>query len=158
VACDCRRASFRTQEVTVRSLSQEVHEGQVFTIKENTYYKKKHLCSSRLSLPNKLLLYKSILKPIWTYGIQLGHIIHIPHRDPRTFSIKGFAHNRRCTVVCAENSHPSGPPNDFRQSRNLPLKQPILHSSHHTSKGPIINPHGDPRQQAFAKTRAKRSA
>jgi hypothetical protein len=27
--------------------------------------------SSRLSLPNKLLLYKSILKPNWTYGIQL---------------------------------------------------------------------------------------
>jgi hypothetical protein len=27
--------------------------------------------SSRLSLPNKLLLYKSIFKPIWTYGIQL---------------------------------------------------------------------------------------
>jgi hypothetical protein len=28
-------------------------------------------CSSRLSLSNKLLLYKFILKPIWTYGIQL---------------------------------------------------------------------------------------
>jgi hypothetical protein len=27
--------------------------------------------NSRLSLSNKLLLYKSILKPIWTYGIQL---------------------------------------------------------------------------------------
>jgi glucose dehydrogenase len=27
--------------------------------------------SSQLSLPNKLLLYKTILKPIWTYGIQL---------------------------------------------------------------------------------------
>jgi hypothetical protein len=27
--------------------------------------------SSRLSLPNKLLLYKSILKSIWTYDIQL---------------------------------------------------------------------------------------
>jgi hypothetical protein len=26
---------------------------------------------SHLSLPNKLLLYKTILKPIWTYGIQL---------------------------------------------------------------------------------------
>jgi hypothetical protein len=26
---------------------------------------------SRLSLSNKLLLYKSFLKPIWTYGIQL---------------------------------------------------------------------------------------
>jgi hypothetical protein len=27
--------------------------------------------SSRLSIPNKLLLYKTILKPIWTYGILL---------------------------------------------------------------------------------------
>jgi hypothetical protein len=27
--------------------------------------------NSRLSLPKKLLLYRSILKPIWTYGIQL---------------------------------------------------------------------------------------
>jgi hypothetical protein len=26
---------------------------------------------SRLSLSNKILLYKTILKPIWTYGIQL---------------------------------------------------------------------------------------
>jgi hypothetical protein len=88
----------------------------------------------------------------------LGHSIHIQHRDPRTLSIKGPAHNRRCTVVCAEPSHSSGPPNDFRQRRNLPLKQPILHSSHHTSNCPNINPRGNSRQQAFAKTRAKRSA
>jgi hypothetical protein len=26
---------------------------------------------SKLSLSNKLLIYKAILKPIWTYGIQL---------------------------------------------------------------------------------------
>jgi hypothetical protein len=26
---------------------------------------------SKLSLDNKVLLYKSILKPVWTYGIQL---------------------------------------------------------------------------------------
>jgi hypothetical protein len=88
----------------------------------------------------------------------LGHSIHIQHRDPRTLSIKGPAHNRRRTVVCAEQSHPLGPPNVFRQRRNLPLKQPILHSSHHTPKWPNINPHGDSRQQAFAKTRAKRSS
>jgi hypothetical protein len=70
----------------------------------------------------------------WTTVAQtLGHSIHIKHRDPRTLSIKGPAHNRRRTVVCAEQSHSSGPPNDFRQRRNLPLKQPILHSSHHTS-------------------------
>jgi hypothetical protein len=30
-----------------------------------------HGRSLRLSLDNKLLLYKTILKPIWTYGIQL---------------------------------------------------------------------------------------
>jgi hypothetical protein len=28
-------------------------------------------CRSQLSLRNNLLLYKTILKPIWTYGIQL---------------------------------------------------------------------------------------
>jgi hypothetical protein len=37
---------------------------------------------SRLSLSNKLLLYKTIFKPIWTYGIQ--------HRDPGTLSIKAL--------------------------------------------------------------------
>jgi hypothetical protein len=35
----------------------------------------------------------------------LGHSIHIQLQDPRTLSIKGPAHNRRCTVVCAEQSH-----------------------------------------------------
>jgi hypothetical protein len=35
--------------------------------------------SLRLSLPNKLLLYKSILKPIWTCHPTLGHSIHIQH-------------------------------------------------------------------------------
>jgi hypothetical protein len=36
-------------------------------------YKKKKLLADRkeLSLNNKLLLYKQILKPVWTYGIQL---------------------------------------------------------------------------------------
>jgi len=29
---------------------------------------------SQLSIENKLLLYKAILKPIWTYGIQLWGI------------------------------------------------------------------------------------
>jgi hypothetical protein len=112
---------------------------------------------SRLSLPNPSLQIHS-QSHLDLRHPTLGESISIQHRDPRTLSIKGPAHNRRCTVVCAEQSHPSGPPNDFRQRRNLPLKQPILHSSHHTSKWSNINPHGDSRQQAFAKTRAKRSA
>jgi hypothetical protein len=35
--------------------------------------------SSRLSLPNKLLLYKSIFNPIWTYGIQLWGTASTPN-------------------------------------------------------------------------------
>jgi hypothetical protein len=31
----------------------------------------KYIIIFALVLPNKLLLYKAILKPIWTYGIQL---------------------------------------------------------------------------------------
>jgi hypothetical protein len=49
----------------------------------------------------------------------LRHSIHIQYRDTKTLSIKGPAHNRRCTLVCAKQSHPSGPPNAFRQRRNL---------------------------------------
>jgi hypothetical protein len=30
-----------------------------------------HCCKSQLSLENKLLVYKVILKPVWAYGIQL---------------------------------------------------------------------------------------
>jgi hypothetical protein len=41
----------------------------------------------------------------------LEHSIHIQHQDPRTLPIKGPVHNYRCTVVCAEQSHPLGPPN-----------------------------------------------
>jgi hypothetical protein len=47
----------------------------------------------------------------------LGHSIHIQHRDTRTLSLKSPAHNRRCTVLCAEQSHPSGPPDDLYSTR-----------------------------------------
>jgi hypothetical protein len=56
---------------------------------------------SQLSLRNKLLLYKlllykTIVKPIWTYGIQLWG-------NTSTSKIE------RRTLVCAEHSHPSRP-------------------------------------------------
>jgi hypothetical protein len=62
----------------------------------------------------------------------------------RTLSIKSPAHNRRRTVVCAEQSHPSRSPNDFRQRRNLPLQLSIERPPLHTYKWPNtrINPHG----------------
>jgi hypothetical protein len=72
--------------------------------------------SSRLSLP-----YPQTHLDLW--HPTLGHSIHIQHREARTLSIKGPAHNRRRTMVGAEQSHPSRPPNDFRQRRNPTLME-----------------------------------
>jgi hypothetical protein len=30
--------------------------------------------NSKLSLENKILLYKTIIKPIWTYGAEIGDV------------------------------------------------------------------------------------
>jgi hypothetical protein len=52
---------------------------------------------SRLSMSNKLLLYKVILKPIWTYGIQLwgsasiSNIEILERFQSKTFFIFKFA-------------------------------------------------------------------
>jgi hypothetical protein len=59
-----------------------LHLDQRLTCSTNTKTKRLHLNlklrsmywllgrKSKLSLPNKLLLYKCVLKPVWTYGIQ----------------------------------------------------------------------------------------
>jgi hypothetical protein len=60
-----------------------LHLDRRLTWRKHIFTKRKHLGltltktywlfgrQSQLSTPNKLLLYKTILKPIWTYGIQL---------------------------------------------------------------------------------------
>lgn len=53
---------------------------------------------SQLSLSNKLLLCKTILKPIWAYGVQLWGCA----KSSRTSkgSVKYSSHNDWCTIVC----------------------------------------------------------
>jgi hypothetical protein len=52
------------------------------------------LCrKSKLSISNKLLAYKVILRPIWTYEIQ---------RNTGTLPRESPAHDNRCTMVRAE--------------------------------------------------------
>jgi hypothetical protein len=88
-----------------------LHLDRKLTWQHHIFTKRKHLGvtltkmywllvrKSQLSLSNKLLLYKTILKPIWTYSI----------RDPGTLPIESLAHNSRRTAVCAEHSYPPRP-------------------------------------------------
>jgi hypothetical protein len=57
---------------------------------------------SQLSLENKLLVYKVILKPVWTYGIQLwGNASNSNLGILERFPVKSVTHNNRCSMVYA---------------------------------------------------------
>jgi hypothetical protein len=88
--------------------------------------------SSRLSLPNKLFLYKTILKPPWTYGIQLWGTASTSNIE--ILESKALRKSVDAPWYVPNNHIYQDHPNDFHQRRNLPLKQPILHPPHHTSK------------------------
>jgi hypothetical protein len=69
---------------------------------------------SKLSTSNKLLTYKTILKPIWTYRNQLqGMASTSTHRNPRTFPIKSFAHDSGYISVHAKYGYSKGSPNTY---------------------------------------------
>jgi len=58
---------------------------------------------SQLSLANKLLVYKGILKPIWAYGVQLwGSASNINLEILERFQSKSVTDNYGRTVVCAK--------------------------------------------------------
>jgi hypothetical protein len=108
--------------------------------------------SSRLSLPNKLLLYKSILEPIWTYGIQLWGTAF-------TSNIEILERFQSKTLRIIVDAPWYVPNNHIRRDLEVTsVKEEICRSSSQYYTRPNINPHGDSRQQAFADTRAKRSA
>jgi metal-sulfur cluster biosynthetic enzyme len=53
--------------------------------------------NSELSIENKLLLYKIILKPVWTYGTELWG--SSKHQNIAGFPIKNFETEHRCPMV-----------------------------------------------------------
>jgi hypothetical protein len=64
---------------------------------------------SKFSTSNKLLIYKTILKPIWTYGIQLWGTASTSNIEIlERFQTKAFAHDNGRTLVCG---YPKGSPN-----------------------------------------------
>jgi hypothetical protein len=63
---------------------------------------------SKLSISNKLLAYKVILKPMWTYRIQLGGSASISNIEILwTLPRECPAHDNRCTMARAEYGTPT---------------------------------------------------
>jgi hypothetical protein len=62
---------------------------------------------SKLSINNKLLIYKTILEPIWAYGIQLWGTASTSNIE----ILEGSAHDNGCTMVCAAYGNTEGSPN-----------------------------------------------
>jgi hypothetical protein len=65
---------------------------------------------SQLSTGNKPLIYKTILKPIWTWNTTLRYGFHFQQRNPRTLPIESFVHDIGHTLVRAKYGHPKGSP------------------------------------------------
>jgi hypothetical protein len=82
---------------------------------------------SELSLVNKILVYKCILKPIWTYGIQLWGCT----KPTNTKVLQRFQSNVLCSItnapmVCIEPHTTQRPSNSVRHRRN----KEIFHHYH----------------------------
>jgi hypothetical protein len=65
---------------------------------------------TQLSKRIKLLIYKTILKPIWTWNTTLRYCFHFQQRNPRMLPIKRFVHDSGRTLVRAEYGYPKGSP------------------------------------------------
>lgn len=105
-----------------------IHLDQRLTWKKHIWMKRKQLRlklhkmywllgrKSKLLLENKVLLYKTILKRVWTYGIQLWgtasnsniEILNDPIESP----------NSERPMVCSERSDTKRPQNNFGEGRN----------------------------------------
>jgi hypothetical protein len=89
---------------------------------------------SKLSISNKLLIYKAILKPLWTYGIQLWGTAS----NSNIAILERFQSKVLRLIVNAPwyvpNCHPQGPPNTFSKRRNHPFQLPLRSSPPYTQQ------------------------
>ena len=59
---------------------------------------------SPLSLTNKLLIYKVILKPVWTYGIELWGCASSSHTAKIQIPIQTSTAHNKCAMVCYKSN------------------------------------------------------
>jgi len=55
---------------------------------------------SHLSIENKLLIYKVVIKPIWKYGIELWLHQQVQHSHHAEIPIQNSLSHSKCTLVC----------------------------------------------------------
>jgi hypothetical protein len=63
---------------------------------------------------SKLLLYKAVLKPIWTYGDSL----QFQPRNPPALPIKDFPVYSECSFVCKQLQDPCRLPNEHSEIKS----------------------------------------
>jgi hypothetical protein len=67
----------------------------------------------------KLLLYKTILKPIWTYGTTMwGHSLSLKHRNPGDISEQSPQDVSQCPLVHTKQSPTHRPADVDRPGRS----------------------------------------
>jgi hypothetical protein len=70
---------------------------------------------SPLSLENKLLIYKTALKPVWKYGIELFYVLQVQHSCHPAISIQTSLNSNQRTTVCLQSNSPFRPTQPARQ-------------------------------------------
>jgi hypothetical protein len=113
-------------------------------------------CKSKLSTSNKLCKCKTVLKPIWTYGIQLLGTASTSNIE----ILERFQLKALCMIVDAPWYIPNKVIRRDQETPAVKKINPPLHlsiqcSPQRTSKGHISEPHGFTRQQVIVKTPAQ---
>jgi hypothetical protein len=112
---------------------------------------------SKLSINNKLLIYKTILEPIWAYGIQLwrtGSASNMEILERFQSKLLRVITDASCYVTnrVIRKENPNG------ETRNQPLQPPLQQAPQRAPKQTSLIPTGTTRNKAIAKEFANRSA
>jgi len=98
---------------------------------------------SLISLENKLLIYKRVLKPVWTYGIEIWACGTKSNSCHPAISIQTSQNYKQCPMVCLQSNPPFRPthhvcPHGFPGTDSYSSHGPGLapHPSHGTTSAP----------------------
>jgi hypothetical protein len=109
---------------------------------------------SKLSINNKLLIYKTVLKPIWAYGIQLWGT----ESTSKIEILERFQSKALSMITGAPWYVPNTVRRKDLQIPNQPLQLPLQQAPQRAPKRTNFKPSGTTRNKTIAKELANRSA